>query len=172
MSCPAQLLRRKVAWRSLFAFTFVWRRNLNRKAHLSLSATASLAFRWPLTYPTPSVFHADQRGMINIWIRTLWPEFWSNPCPHGGPQHQQDQGKISEHTLSKIFCLAKTELVIGNFFLIPPDNWFELWGFPYPDGGPIAMAAIPVTNLGRMLIGIVLWHLLEAKPGDNTSNRS
>ena len=70
---------------------------LDRKALLSLSPTASLAFMLPLTYPTPSVFHADQRGMINIWIRTLWPEFWSNPRPHGGPQHQQGQRLILVH---------------------------------------------------------------------------
>ena len=50
--------------------------HLNRKAHLSRSPLANLAFRWPLTYPTPSVFHADQRGMRRFLIRTLWPEFW------------------------------------------------------------------------------------------------
>ena len=59
---------------------------------------ASLAFRWPLTYPTPLVFRADQRGMINILIQTLGPEFWGHPHRHGGPQHQQGQGLILEHT--------------------------------------------------------------------------
>ena len=26
--------------------------------------TAILTFKWPLTHVTPSVFHADQRGML------------------------------------------------------------------------------------------------------------
>ena len=72
--------------------------NLNRKTHLSRPATANLAFRLPLTYPTPSVFHADQRGMRTFFIRTLGPEFQGHPHPHGGPQHQQGQGLILEHT--------------------------------------------------------------------------
>ena len=73
----------------------------NRKAHLSLPTTAILAFKWTITHPTPSVFHADQRGMRAFFIRTLWPEFWSNPRPHGGPKHQQCQELILEHNSYK-----------------------------------------------------------------------
>ena len=72
--------------------------NLNRKAHLSRSPLANLAFRWPLTYPTPSVFHADQRGMRGFLIRILGLELWGQPHSHGGPQHQQGQGLILEDT--------------------------------------------------------------------------
>ena len=60
--------------------------------------TASLAFRQPKGHPTPSVFHAVQRGMEDFWIKTLGPELWGKPHPHGGPQHQQGQGLILEHT--------------------------------------------------------------------------
>ena len=73
------------------------RENLNRKTHLSLPATANLAFRWPLTYLTPSVFHADQHGMLTFLIRTLGPVFWHHPQPHGEPQHQEGQELILEH---------------------------------------------------------------------------
>ena len=58
---------------------------------------ANLAFRQSPTHVTPSVFHADQHGGGTFLIRTLWPEFWSHPGPHGGPQHQQSQGLILEH---------------------------------------------------------------------------
>ena len=37
-------------------------RYLDRKALLSRSPTAILTFKWTITYPTPSVFHADQHG--------------------------------------------------------------------------------------------------------------
>ena len=72
--------------------------NLNRKALLSRSPTAILAFKWIITYPTPSFFHADQRGMRAFLIQTLGPEFWGHPHPNGGPQHQQGQGLIFQHT--------------------------------------------------------------------------
>ena len=64
----------------------------NRKAQLSRWSTANLAFRWTLTHVTPSVFHAEQRSGCAFLIWTLWPEFWSNPHLHGGPQHQQIPG--------------------------------------------------------------------------------
>ena len=35
--------------------------------------------------------------MIGFLIRTLGPEFWDHPHPHGGTQHQQGQGLILEH---------------------------------------------------------------------------
>ena len=38
--------------------------------------TASLAFRQPKGHPTPSVFHADQRGIGGFLIWTLGPELW------------------------------------------------------------------------------------------------
>ena len=55
----------------------------NRKALLSLYATAILAFRWTVPYQTSPVFHADQRGMGGFLIRTLGPEFQGYPHPHG-----------------------------------------------------------------------------------------
>ena len=65
-------------------------------------------FRGNIAHPTPSVFHAEQRGGSAFLIRILWLEFWSNPCPHGGPQHQQGQGLILEH----IILLGIVKLVI------------------------------------------------------------
>ena len=65
--------------------------NLNRKALLSRSPTAILAFMWTITHLTPSVFHADQRDNRKFLIRPLGPEFWDHPHPHGEPQHQQGQ---------------------------------------------------------------------------------
>ena len=59
-------------------------RNLNRKALLSRSPTANLAFRRTIAHPTPSVFHADQRGMRPFLIQTLGLEFLGHPHPHGG----------------------------------------------------------------------------------------
>ena len=59
----------------------------------------SLAFRPTIAHPTPSVFHADQRGMRKFLIWTLGPEFWGHPQPHGQPQHQQGQ----ELTLELMF---------------------------------------------------------------------
>ena len=50
-------------------------------------------------HSTPLVFHPDQRGMRGYLIRTLGPELWGQPHPHGGPQHQQGQGLILEDTL-------------------------------------------------------------------------
>ena len=61
--------------------------------------TASLAFRKSKGHPTPSVFHADQRGIEEFLIWTLGPELWGHPHPHGGPQHQQGQELILEHIL-------------------------------------------------------------------------
>ena len=37
--------------------------NLHWKGLMAPGPSASLAFRWTLTYDIPSVFHADQRGM-------------------------------------------------------------------------------------------------------------
>ena len=71
---------------------------LDRKAHLSRYLTANSAFRLTITHPTPSVFDADQRGMLGFLVRTLGPELQPHPHPHGGPQHQQGQGLILEHT--------------------------------------------------------------------------
>ena len=45
-----------------------------------------------------SVFNAYQRGMCRFLIWTLGPELRGHPHPHGGPQHQQCQGLIIEHT--------------------------------------------------------------------------
>ena len=47
--------------------------NLDRKAHLSLSPTANLTLRWTFAHPTPSVFHADQRGGVGFLIPALGP---------------------------------------------------------------------------------------------------
>ena len=58
---------------------------------------ASLAFRWPFTSLSPSVFDADQRGGGDFFIRALGLELQGHPHPHGGPQHQQGQGLILEH---------------------------------------------------------------------------
>ena len=69
---------------------------LDRKAHLSLQPTANLALKPLFMHPTPLVFHPDQRGMRGFLIRTLGPELWGHPHPHGGPQHQQGQGLILE----------------------------------------------------------------------------
>ena len=71
---------------------------LNRKTHLSRAPTAILAFKWTNAHPTPSVFHADQLDVCKFLIRTLGLEFWGHPYPHGGPQHQQGQGLIFQHT--------------------------------------------------------------------------
>ena len=71
--------------------------NLDRKAHLSLEPTASLALSPLSWHPTPSVFQPDQRGMHGFLIRTLGPELWGHPHPNGEPQWQQGQGLISEH---------------------------------------------------------------------------
>ena len=65
---------------------------LNRKAHLSRYLTAILALSASIADPTPSVFHAGQRGMRKFLIWTLGPEFWGHPQPHGEPRHQQGQG--------------------------------------------------------------------------------
>ena len=73
--------------------------NLDRKALLSRYPKANLAFMRFTTHSTPSVFHAEQCGMLGFWIRTLGPEFWGHPQPHGEPQHQQGQGLILEHIL-------------------------------------------------------------------------
>ena len=35
---------------------------------------------------------------------TIWVEFWGHPHPHGGPQHQQGQGLIFQHTSWKRSC--------------------------------------------------------------------
>ena len=43
-------------------------------------------------------YHDDQHGGCAFLIWTLWPEIWSNPRLHGGPQHQQGQGLTLEHT--------------------------------------------------------------------------
>ena len=59
--------------------------------------TASLAFRWPLTHVTPSVFHTDQHGIGQFWIKALGPELRGHPHPHGEPYYQQGQGFILEH---------------------------------------------------------------------------
>ena len=67
---------------------------LDRKTLLSRPLTASLVLRQSLAHPTPSVFHADQRGVRKFFIRTLGPEIWGHPHPHGEPQHQQGQGLI------------------------------------------------------------------------------
>ena len=40
----------------------------NRKAHLSLSTMAILAFRVTIAHPTSSIFHADQCGMRGFLI--------------------------------------------------------------------------------------------------------
>ena len=73
---------------------------LYRKGLKALYLTASLAFRQPLSHPTPSVFHADQRGIGGFLIGTLGPELWGHPHPHGGPQRQQGQELILEHNLN------------------------------------------------------------------------
>ena len=79
-------------------------RHPNRKAHLAPNSTANLQFRGKMAYPTPSVFHADQRGGGTFLIWTLWLEFWGHPRIHGDPQHQQHQGLILEHNSLKSFC--------------------------------------------------------------------
>ena len=71
--------------------------NPNRKALLSRSSTAILAFRWTYSGLTPSVFNADHHGMVKFLIRTLGPELQGHPHPHGAPHHQQGQGLILEH---------------------------------------------------------------------------
>ena len=71
--------------------------HLDRKAHLSRPTTAILAFTWTITHPTPSVLHADQRGVRPFLIWTLGLEFLGHPRPHREPQHQQGQGLILEH---------------------------------------------------------------------------
>ena len=43
---------------------------------------ANSAFRLIIDHPTPSVFHADRRGMPAFWIRTLGPELQSHPHSH------------------------------------------------------------------------------------------
>ena len=67
---------------------------LYRKGLKAMYPTASLAFRHPKGHPTPSVFHADQRGIGAFLIWTLGLELWGHPHPHGGPQHQQAQELI------------------------------------------------------------------------------
>ena len=71
---------------------------LYRKGLKARYLTASLAFRQPLSYPTPSVFHAEQRGMRTFFIQTLGLELRGYPHPHGVPQHQQCQALILEHS--------------------------------------------------------------------------
>ena len=70
---------------------------LDRKALVSLPATANLAFNLTITHQTPSVFRTDQRGNRRFLIQTLGPEFWGHPHPHGEPQHLGGQGLILEH---------------------------------------------------------------------------
>ena len=65
-----------------------------------------------INYPTPSVFHADQRGMLGFWIRTLRSEFWGHPQPHGEPQHQQGQGLIFREYFIEETLLVIVKLVI------------------------------------------------------------
>ena len=79
-------------------------KNLDRKALLSLSATAILAFKWTITHHTPSVFCPDRRGNRRFLIQTLGPEFWGHPHPHGEPQQQQGQKLILEHISQKRHC--------------------------------------------------------------------
>ena len=69
----------------------------NRKAHPAPCSTANSPIRGNIAYPTPLVFHADQRDGGTFLIWTLWLEFWSHPRLHGEPQHQQGQGLILEH---------------------------------------------------------------------------
>ena len=76
----------------------------NKKAHLAPCFTANLPFGGNIAHPTPSVFHADQRGGGTFLIWTLWLEFWGHPRIHGDPQHQQHQGLILEHNSLKSFC--------------------------------------------------------------------
>ena len=71
--------------------------NPNRKGLKALYLTANSTCKWPLTYPTPSVFHSDQRGIEAFLILTPGPEFWGHPQPHVGPQHQQVQGLTLEY---------------------------------------------------------------------------
>ena len=52
-----------------------FRAYLDRKALLSRPLMANLAFEPSIGHPTPSVFHADQRGMFGFLIRTLGLEF-------------------------------------------------------------------------------------------------
>ena len=60
--------------------------NPNRKAHLSGYLRANLAFRWPLTSLTPSVFHADQLDGGTFLIWTLGLELQgASPNPMGHP---------------------------------------------------------------------------------------
>ena len=70
---------------------------LDRKALMSPYLKANLAFMRSITHSTPSVFYADQRGMLGFLIRTLGPEIWGHPQPHEEPQHQQGQGLILEN---------------------------------------------------------------------------
>ena len=60
-------------------------RYLYRKGLKAMCLAASFAFRQPKGYPTPSVFHADQRGVGEFLILTLGPELWPSPSPWGTP---------------------------------------------------------------------------------------
>ena len=81
--------------------------NLDRKALMSPYLKANLAFMRSITHSTPSVFYADQRGMLGFLIRTLGPEIWGHPQPHEEPQHQQGQGLNLENISQKRFCLTQ-----------------------------------------------------------------
>ena len=60
--------------------------NLDRKTHLSLSPMANLPLRWTFAHPAPSVFHADQCGVLEFLNQTLWAEFHGAiPIPMGNP---------------------------------------------------------------------------------------
>ena len=79
-------------------------------------ATANFASRKTIAYPTPSVFHADQRGMCPFLIRTPGPEFWGpSPSPWGTPASGRPGTDFRTHFIEgKLLVISK--LVIWNFF--------------------------------------------------------
>ena len=98
--------------------------------------TAILAFKWTIAHPSPSVFHADQRGMRGFLIWTFWPEFWQAIlAPMGIPS-------ISNTRDCFWSILLKKEVVrngkISHLkpFPDPLDIWVRLWSHPQPHGGP------------------------------------